>query len=147
GSLRKMLRGRRVGYLLGLTVLVVAAGTIGVYISERGQRGAVILSLGDALWWAASLVTTINNELYPVSVEGRVLGILLRIYAVGIFGLLAASFASYLIGQQQEQGQADAAARDALAEEVRRLREEVRALRLQQAAPSATQPPPPRQEA
>lgn len=145
--LRQMLRGRRLGYLLALTALVIAVGTVGVYVSERGQQGADILTLGDALWWASCLVTTINNELYPVSIEGRILGFLLRIYAVGVFGLLAASLASYLVGQQQEQqDQGDGAARDALAEEVRRLREEVQALRLQQAAPAAARPAPPPEE-
>jgi voltage-gated potassium channel len=66
--LRKMLSGRRLGYLLALTVLVIAVGTVGVYVAERGERGADILTLGDALWWASCLVTTINNELYPVSI-------------------------------------------------------------------------------
>lgn len=139
-ALRAMLRGQQFGYLIALTLLAVAAGTVGIAYFERGQPDAVIRSFGDALWWAACMVTTINNEKYVVSPEGRILGVLLRLYAVSIFGLVTANIASYFVGQRQAQASEDSAT----AAELRRLRAEVQrlteALAVQQRPPGASGP-------
>ena len=139
-ALRAMLRGQQFGYLVALTLLAVAAGTVGIAYFERGQPDAVIRSFGDALWWAACMVTTINNEKYVVSPEGRILGVLLRLYAVSIFGLVTANIASYFVGQRQAQASEDSAT----AAELRRLRAEVQrlteALAVQQRPPGAGGP-------
>jgi hypothetical protein len=60
-----------------------------------GRRpGAAITGFGDALWWSATLVTTISSELYPVTVPGRILGIFLMLYAVRVFSYFIASITS-----------------------------------------------------
>lgn len=129
-ALREMLRGRQFGYLLALTLLVVALATAGIYALERDRPDATIRTVGDALWWASCLVTTINSEKYAVSAEGRVLAVLLRVYAVAIFGLLTANIAAFLVGRHREEARAagDPELPVAVAEELRRLRAEVRAL-------------------
>lgn len=101
--LRRVTGGRRFAYVGALTVLVTLAGAVGVLSFDRGAEGATIRTFGDALWWAAAMVTTINNEKYAVTAEARVLAILLRIYAVSIFGLITASIASYLVGREAEE--------------------------------------------
>lgn len=132
-ALRAMLRGRQFGYLVALTLLIVALGTAGIHVFERDQPEANIRTVGDALWWASCMVTTINNEKYAVSPEGRVLAVLLRVYAAAIFGLVTANIASYVVGQRQEEraNQPEGAhgATQALLEEVRQLRAELRAYR------------------
>ena len=130
GALRAMLHGRQFGYLVAMTLLVVALATAGIQALERDRPGANIRTFGDALWWAACMVTTINNEKYAVSPEGRALAVLLRIYAAAIFGLVTANIASYLVGRRQEeragepQGGEDTTR--ALLAEVRQLRAELR---------------------
>ena len=142
GTLREMLRGRQFGYLVALTLLVFALGTAGIVVFERDQTEATIRTLGDAVWWAACVITTINNEKYAVSPEGRVLAVLLRVYAVAIFGLLTANIASYVVGRRQEE-QAAALSRGpdeatlALREEVRQLRADLRAFSAGLGPPSA----------
>ncbi|HEX6510890.1 MAG TPA: ion transporter [Chloroflexota bacterium] len=101
-ALRRIVPGRQTAYLAVVTAIVVAIGTAGVYYFEAGQPSSQIHTLGDALWWAACLVTTINNGLDPVSPEGRILAILMRIYAVGVFGLIAGQVASFLVQRRQE---------------------------------------------
>lgn len=141
-ALRTMLRGRQFGYLIALTLLVVAVGTTGSWFFERDQPDASIRTIGDALWWAVCMVTTINNEKYAVSPEGRVLAVLMRIYTAAIFGLVTANIASYFVGQRQTEA-ADAAA-GSPAEELRKLQAEVRhladALAAQQPAPDEAGP-------
>lgn len=96
--LRTVARGRQFAYVGGLTVLVVLAGAAGARYFDRGIEDAPIQSFGDALWWSAAMVTTINNEKYVVSTEARVIAILIRVFAVSVFGYVTASIASYLIG-------------------------------------------------
>lgn len=97
-ALRHVTRGRQFAYLASLSVLAVLVAAGSVLYFDRATRGADIRSFGEALWWAATLVTTINSSDDPVSVEGRLVAILLRIYALSVFGYLTASIAAYFIG-------------------------------------------------
>ena len=100
--LRRVTRGRQFAYVGALTVLVVLAGAVGVLFFDRSVDGAPIQTFGDALWWSATMVTTINNEAYAVSAEARVIAVLMRVYAVSVFGFITASIASYLVGREAE---------------------------------------------
>ncbi len=96
--LRTVTRGRQFVYVGGLTVLVILAGAVGGLYFDRDVEDAPIQSFGDALWWSATMVTTINSDKYVVSLEGRVIAILIRLFAVSVFGFVTASIATYLIG-------------------------------------------------
>jgi voltage-gated potassium channel len=98
-ALRKMLRGRAFLYLVVVTVLVVVVGAGAVLQLDRGHHDTPFTSFGEALWWAATLVTTVNTGDDPVSGWGRVVAVMMRVYAVGVFGYLTASIASYFIAQ------------------------------------------------
>ena len=83
---------------------------------------------GEALWWTAMIVTTLGSDYWPKTTEGRLLTLLLSIYAVGVFGYLAASLASYFVGKDS-RGQASAADAEALIQlraEISKLRHEIR---------------------
>lgn len=86
------------GYVLLLTVVVTLTAAAGAYYFERGAPGATITSFGEALWWAAAIVTTINSPLSVNTLEGRVVGVLLRIFGVAVSGYLTATIAVYLLG-------------------------------------------------
>ncbi len=100
--LRRVTRGRQFVYVAALTVFVVLAGAAGGLYFDRGVPGAPIQSFGDALWWSATLMTTMNSEAYVVSPEARVIAVLQRLYAVSVFGLVTASIASYFVGRDAE---------------------------------------------
>lgn len=123
--LRAVTRGRQFAWIGALTVVVMIAGAVGVRFFDRGVEDAPIQGLGDALWWSAAMVTTINNEFYAVSTEARVLAILMRIFAVSVFGYITASIATYFIGTAQD-GADDG-------NETQALRAEIAALRLEMA--------------
>jgi voltage-gated potassium channel len=99
---QRVARGRQLAYAAGLTVLASLLAAVGVLFFDRGVEGATIRSFGDALWWSSAMVTTINNEKYAVSPEARVIAILLRVFAVSIFGLVTAAVASYFVGRDAE---------------------------------------------
>lgn len=97
--LRQVIGGHQIGYLISLTLVVTLFSSVGIWYFERDSADASIQSFGDGLWWASAMVTTINHELSATTAEGRVLAILLRIYAVSVFGFITATIARYLIGR------------------------------------------------
>lgn len=123
---------RGFGYMLALTCLVTLAGSAGIYAFERElPDGRGLDSFGEALWWTAMLMTTMGSEYWPRTAEGRVLCLLLALYAFAVFGYVTAALASFFVGrdaQAQEGEIAGAAQIERLAAEVSALRAEVRAL-------------------
>lgn len=117
----------RFSYVVGLTIAVIVVAAASAYYFEVGEPGATIQSFGDALWWSSTLVTTMNSPLYVVTVEGRFIGLVVRVFALALSGYLTAILAVAWIGAQPA---APSKLPDpALAEELRRLRQEVARLR------------------
>lgn len=129
-ALRRITRGSLMLYVAALTIAVVFAGAVGVMYFDRGYTDSPVRTFEDALWWSATLVTTMNSELHVVSGEARVIALLQRIYALSIFGYITASIASYLIGvDTSEERRRDVQVQGELFDEIRRLRVEVEAMR------------------
>lgn len=104
--------GRRgVGYVVGMTVIVIFSGAAGMALfespaalSQAGygdavEKGAGLKSYGEAVWWTAMIVTTMGSEYWPKTVEGRILCWLLAVYAFAVFGYVTAAIASYFVGK------------------------------------------------
>lgn len=122
----------RFGYVLILVLITVLLGSAGAYFFEIGAPNAQITSFGDALWWASTLITTMNVGVEPVTVEGRIIGLIIRVVALAVLGYVTASIASFLIERRvglQERQRADRAALEEMTREVGRLRREVARLR------------------
>ena len=123
---------RRAGYVVLLTLIVTFAGAAGMYAFEQNVTGG-LTSYGGALWWTAMIMLTLGSEYWPQTPEGRILCILLSLYAFGIFGYVTAVLASFFVGRD-----ADGAGEIAGAKELGLLRAEIAALR--EALPARTTP-------
>lgn len=122
---------RGFGYLVALTLLVTVAGAAGMYAFERDlPGGAGLASYGEALWWTAMLMTTLGSEYWPRSAEGRVLCVLLALYAFAVFGYVTATLATYFVGRDAADPEAEVAG----SADVAALRTETAALRAELAA-------------
>lgn len=118
--------GRRgFGYIALLTMIVTFAGAAGMYAFERDAAAGGLESYSTALWWTAMIMLTLGSEYWPQTAEGRVLCILLSLFAFGIFGYVTAALASFFIGRDAEEEGTELAG----AREVRLLREEITLLR------------------
>ena len=121
--------GRRgVGYVLGLTSVVVLVGAAGMYAFEKDLPTG-LRTYPEALWWTAMLLTSMGSDYWPQTTEGRALCLLLALYGFGVFGYFTATLASFFMGRDAENPKAEvagAAAVAALHEEVRQLRAELR---------------------
>lgn len=117
------------GYVVALTSVVIVLGAAGMYAFERGSDDpAGITDYPSALWWTAMIVTTLGSGYWPVTLEGRILCVLLSLYALGILGYLAAALAAYFVGRDGELAGQDgkSAQLERLIAEVADLRAELR---------------------
>jgi voltage-gated potassium channel len=102
-----------------------------MYAFESGVREAGLNNFGTALWWTAMVLTTMGSEYWPTTPEGRLLCVLLALYAFTVFGYVTATLATFFIGRDAEDDQAElVSARSvvALRMEIAALREEIRGL-------------------
>jgi voltage-gated potassium channel len=70
---------------------------------ERGAGGS-IKDFPTALWWAVTTITTVGyGDTYPVTAEGRGVGVLLMLVGITVFGLLTANVAAFFVGANQAE--------------------------------------------
>jgi voltage-gated potassium channel len=63
--------------------------------AERHVDGANIQDVGDGWWWAITTMATVGyGDTYPVSPQGRIVGMSLMIMGVALLGTITASIAS-----------------------------------------------------
>lgn len=99
--------GRRgFGYVIALTALVIVAGAAGIYAFENQVPGGID-TYGEALWWTAMIMTTLGSQDWPQTFEGRILTFLLALYAIGVFGYVTATLATYFIGRDADSDDAE----------------------------------------
>jgi voltage-gated potassium channel len=128
---------RGFGYVLATTVLVTFTGAAGMYAFENNPDNPRALNdYGTALWWTAMIMTTMGSAFWPESAEGRVLCLLLSVYAFTVFGYVTATLASFFVGRDNERATdgtadetTDAQLLASLRQDMAVLREELRARR------------------
>jgi voltage-gated potassium channel len=124
----RTLRGRLATYVIGSSLLLVFVASLAVLEAERPAPHATIVNFGDAIWWAFVTITSVGyGDFEPVTVEGRVVAVGLMIAGVALLGVVAATFASWLISQVAAIDEKDAAATRAEVAELSQVIEQLRA--------------------
>ncbi|CAH2212941.1 potassium channel family protein [Tepidibacter aestuarii] len=63
------------------------------------------LSFGDSLWWGFVTCTTVGyGDYYPVTLGGRIIGIILMLVGISAFGFITAAVASVFIENKLKEG-------------------------------------------
>lgn len=78
-----------------------------MYAFEREAGTAGLGSFGEALWWTAMVMTTMGSEAWPQTTAGRVLCLLLSLYAFAVFGYVTALLASFFVGRDASRPSAE----------------------------------------
>ena len=124
---------RGFGYVVMTTAIITLAGAAGMYAFEQeAPNSPGFDNYGTALWWTAMLMTTMGSDYFPKTPEGRILCFLLALYAFAVFGYVTATLATFFIGQDADNDEAEivgAKSIDALRNEITALRTEIQNLR------------------
>lgn len=101
----KKTRFQQIFFLLALTAIFL--GLIIVPIESQGSTSeshpVMIKSFFDGIWWAVTTMTTVGyGDYVPVTVVGRIIGMILEIIGVVMFGLLIGTFTIYFNRSQDE---------------------------------------------
>nr|WTC12893.1 potassium channel family protein [Streptomyces anthocyanicus] len=127
-------------YVAGSCLGLLVFGALAALEVERGRPGASIQTLGDALWWAFTTMTTVGyGDMAPTTGLGRLLAIGLMLSGIALLGVVTANIAAWFISRFERddaEERRQTAAIEALTEEVRALRAQVATLRAPQGAPS-----------
>ncbi len=105
-GLRAVMGPYRGAYVLVTGLLSVLAAAALVTLFERGAGGS-IRGFGDALWWAATTITTVGyGDVAPITPEGRAVAVFLMVVGIALFGVLTAGVAAYFVkgSEEPEQG-------------------------------------------
>jgi voltage-gated potassium channel len=69
-----------------ITILIIIFSSISILIVETSPESN-IKSAEDALWWTIETVTTVGyGDKFPVTSEGRLIGAIVMVVGVGLFG-------------------------------------------------------------
>lgn len=97
--------------LLLIGLLMLEFGSMGMLALEAGEPGANIETASDALWYSIVTMATVGyGDQFPVTNPGRMLGTVIIVVGVGIFGTLTGFLANAFISPAKDPGTGDAGA-------------------------------------
>ena len=86
----------RLGLVLVLTVIIDVLGAIAMFMLERHSAGSQIRTIGDALFFSTVQLLTVSSQIpNPVTPAGRVVDVLLEVWAVVVVAGSAGAIASF----------------------------------------------------
>jgi voltage-gated potassium channel len=87
-----------------VTLILIFLCSFAIFYFEHSEKEANIHSLWDGFWWAIVTVGTVGyGDRYPVSVAGRLVGMLLIFSGVGLMSLLTATIASVFVERKLKE--------------------------------------------
>ena len=97
GRLLRFMRRENLFRLLGVIAVLILGGTAGLaYFEGR--------SLPDALWWSVVTLTTVGfGDISPVSLGGRLIGVVLMFFGIGVLGMFTATIAGVFVEQRMRK--------------------------------------------
>ena len=102
-NVRRILSAHGLNYVLLIVIAVVIVGAALVFEFEHGLVNSNITSFPDALWWAATTVTTVGyGDRFPVTAAGRGVAVALMFTGIALFGVLTASIAAFFVEKESE---------------------------------------------
>jgi voltage-gated potassium channel len=106
-----VLRGKREELaiaVIAVLVLLLVTSSLMYYVENAAQPEA-FPHIPAAMWWGAAALTTVGyGDVYPVTVLGKVLGIMSAVLGIGLFalpaGIMASGFSEALSATRLEEG-------------------------------------------
>ena len=97
--------------VLLIAILVMEWGALLVLMVERGAEGANIENAEDAIWYLLVTMSTVGyGDHFPVTDLGRLIGSLIIVVGVGVFGTLTGFLANFFLAPSEAVAAVDAPA-------------------------------------
>jgi len=104
GHAHEIIRRRGLHYVVALAAATMLAAAGLEVAFEAHAKGSTIHNYGDALWWSVVTVTSVGyGDESPVTDAGRAVAVVLMITGIALFGVVAASIASYFVEQDTDR--------------------------------------------
>ena len=98
GALLAFLRRENLFRLMGVIVVLVLVGAAGLTYFEEDRP------FHDAVWWAIVTLTTVGfGDISPTSFGGRMIGVVLMFFGIGVLGTFTGTIASAFVAQRQRK--------------------------------------------
>jgi voltage-gated potassium channel len=126
----RVLRNRVLTYVIVTAVSVWFIAGLAVTDAERGVEGANIHTVFDGWWWSFITMATVGfGDVYPLSLEGRLVAVGLVVTGIALVGTLTAYIASWFAASTREAEEAIKSELDETEDKIDDLAAEVRQLR------------------
>lgn len=98
----------RIFVLIVTTLIIDLICSLIIWRLERHAPQTDISSYGDSLFWTSSQLLTVSSSLKnPISTGGRILDVLMELYAITVVATLAGSFGAFLHARGRERDAAE----------------------------------------
>ncbi|EPX6965576.1 potassium channel family protein [Vibrio parahaemolyticus] len=109
-------------FMVVTSLMMMLFGSIYILYLEKDMPGTNIHNADDAFWWTFVTIITVGyGDFFPVTLEGRIVAIILITTGVGMFGSFTAVLALWTSNERKMEVQ--------ILEEVHDLRAEVQELK------------------
>ena len=93
-----MKKNSRIKFIVTVSLLVYLILLVILIFAERSHPDATVNNLWDALWYSFITMTSVGyGDVVPVSVTGRVIGLLFSSFSVGLIALVLGFAGSFLV--------------------------------------------------
>jgi hypothetical protein len=94
----------RLTFLVAATLALDAIATVAMFLLEHDRPDSGFDDLGGAMFWVSAQLTTVSSQMpNPVTTPGRVLDVVLEVWAITVAATLAASLAAFFRARHLEE--------------------------------------------
>jgi voltage-gated potassium channel len=102
--------------VLFMIIVLLQFGSVAILYVESSSAESNIVTSSDALWWVYVTITTVGyGDTYPVTNSGRLIGAIVLLTGVGLFGVVTGFLANKFMPRET--------ANELSSEDVTRLRQ------------------------
>jgi len=87
--------GSAVYLVFFMIILVLEFGSIAILFTDHSSPGANITTAADAIWWVLVTISTVGyGDQYPVTLQGRLVAVIVILLGVALFGVVTGFLAN-----------------------------------------------------